>query len=475
MYINIACLREKKGAIIQALFVFFLFVSLSSVQAADQEYINRAKQLKGDVNLFYGQTCPHCHKEILFLDEIRSDYPNVTFNYFEASSIENYKLFDAFAELYNSSSSGVPRTFIGEKAFIGFDPGNGELVYSPSYKAYMGFKNQIQEAIGDLSQANNNGPGSTDPGDEEGKSFLVFILILLYLPTYVIFRKKINKNEQNKRYWISGLSATIILAFFIFVLTVPESLISGYAQNLPFPFFVFVISLADGFNPCAFTVLFILLSLLTYTKSKRDMKLVGTIFILTSAIMYFLFIMLMIFAGAFFIERWGELILKILGIFILIAGVVNLKDYLWFGKGVSLTLDEKEKSKIVKKARNIVKTLNDADNRRNLLRAIGATIFLAIGVNIVELGCTAILPTVYMGSLIGRYGTNLTNMHVLWTSLYAFVYVIPLFAILTNFIYAFKSNRITESQGRVLKLVAGVFMVLCGTIMILKPSLLMFG
>ena len=206
------------------------------------------------------------------------------------------------------------------------------------------------------------------------------------------------------------------------------------------------------------------------------MKLVGVIFIVTSAIMYFIFIMLMIFAGSFFIEKWGELILKILGGLIIIAGIINLKDYLWFQKGVSLTMSKEEKFKIVKKAKKIVHNLNEKEkSKKNLFKAIIATIFLAIGVNIVELGCTAILPTVYMSSLLTKYGTIFGFNHVVWTGFYSFIYVIPLFAILFNFIYTFKSERISESQGRILKLVSGIFMLVCGIIMVLKPGLLMFG
>jgi len=44
-----------------------------------------------------------------------------------------------------------------------------------------------------------------------------------------------------------------------------------------------------------------------------------------------------------------------------------------------------------------------------------------------------------------------------------------------NFIYSFKSARLTETQGRRLKLVAGLFMVFFGLVMIFQPNLLVFG
>ncbi|MFW5746964.1 MAG: glutaredoxin family protein [Nanoarchaeota archaeon] len=462
-----------------------LLLWLAPVRAQDAQ-INMS-EYDLDVNLFYSYTCAHCHEEIEYLDSIKDEYPQIEFNYFEVSKKEHTferALLERFAEEYNSSTQGVPRTFIGEKVFIGFDPGEGEFVYSPPHKAHIGYRNQIQRAITELVTCKENstsaGSGDVCPEGETHESFgglsylWPFLIILLYLPTYLLFRKTLQQDAQKRRYWISGLVTAVILSIFLFILAVPESLVASFAQKLPFPLFVVIVALADGFNPCAFTVLFILLSLLTYTKRKSDMALVGIIFIITSAVMYFLFIMIMMFVGSFFIERYGQLILRILGLVIFGAGVVNLKDYLFFGKGVSLSMSEKEKGKITRKARSIVKKLSD-HSARTLAWGIGATILLAIGVNVVELGCTAILPVVYLSSLFNSYGPQVAAGHVAWTAVYGLIYVIPLFAILFNFIFTFKSDRITENQGRILKFVAGVFMLITGLIMLVNPSLLAFG
>lgn len=104
---------------------------------------------------------------------------------------------------------------------------------------------------------------------------------------------------------------------------------------------------------------------------------------------------------------------------------------------------------------------------------------LAIFVNIVELGCTAILPIVYMTTLVNYCAASAIGealpCYVIWTVLYAFIYVIPLFLILANFIYTFESSRITETQGRLLKLVGGLFMLFFGLVMIFQPNLLLFA
>jgi uncharacterized membrane protein HdeD (DUF308 family) len=80
-----------------------------------------------------------------------------------------------------------------------------------------------------------------------------------------------------------------------------------------------------------------------------------------------------------------------------------------------------------------------------------------------------------MASLVSSYGRDIAIPHLLWTGFYSLVYILPLLAILLNFVYTFKSARLTEKQGRVLKLISGLFMIFFGMIMIFSPELLMFG
>ncbi|WP_448561379.1 hypothetical protein [Trichothermofontia sp.] len=65
--------------------------------------------------------------------------------------------------------------------------------------------------------------------------------------------------------------------------------------------------------------------------------------------------------------------------------------------------------------------------------------------------------------------------YVGWTGFYALIYILPLALILMSFIYSFASTRLTEAQGRRLKLVSRLFMVFFGSIMLFQPQLLMLG
>lgn len=419
------------------------------------------------VHFFYSKTCGHCAKQKPVMEQIDRECEAVCVHFYPVS--EESELWEQFAEDYGVKTGGVPMTFVAGKAFIGYSESDGELQQDPVTGAYIGYKNQILEEIEEIAPGCVIGQETEKP--YAGQSLLAFVL----LPLYLIFAASFwTAKKRYKRQLVAGFFIAVIISFFIFIVTTPDTVIQDFAQRFPFPLFVAIIALADGFNPCAFTVLIILLSLLTYTKNRKDMFTIGTTFILTSAVMYFIFIMLMISIGSRAIEAYGTYIMIGLGIAITIAALINLKDFFLFKKGITLGISDKQKQKIMKRAGKITKDLQSKE-RKMFWVAIGATVLLAGFVNLVELGCTAILPMVYMASLVTSFGRDALWMQLLWTGLYSLIYILPLYAILINFILSFRSTRLTERQGRILKLVAGLFMLFFGMIMIFNPQLLQFG
>lgn len=422
-----------------------------------------------DIYFFHSKTCPHCVKQKPLMEYLDQHNQGVKLYAYEVN--EHPQIWQDFLRKHQIKSAAVPRTLIGEKLFIGYSETDGELEYNPVYEGYIGYKNQIVKAIElEVGQSLNLPDSKLD----ERFPWQIIFLPILYLCSYPLIRKKL-KIEANKRYWIGGAVASLIISLFLFLSSLPDVIIKDFAQRLPFPLFVSTIALADGFNPCAFTVLIILLSLLTYTKSRKQMAIVGATFVATSAVMYFIFIIIMVLVGSVFLEKYGAIFMSLLGIIITIAGVINLKDYFFFKQGISLSLSTEQQLVISQKAGKIAKELKVGEaNRKMFLTALIGTILLAIFVNIVELGCTAILPAVYMTSLVQYCTQNIWVCFVFWTAIYAAIYIIPLLVILVNFIYSFKSSRLTEKQGKSLKLLGGLFMFFFGLIMLLKPELLLF-
>ena len=446
-----------------------IFMFLTSPVLAESEIV--------DIDFFHSKTCPHCLKQKPVLEEVARLNTEIKLHAYEVS--EQPQIWQNFLQQHHLKSEAVPRTVIGDKQFIGYSESDGKLEYNQIYQGYIGYKNQIIAAIeAELGHPVNLAVTEIPQTDGVFNSSLpwqILSLPIFYLLGYSLLIKKFSTNTRKS--WFSlGLIAVILISLFWFFSATSDVAIKEFAQSLPFPLFVSTIALADGFNPCAFTVLIILLSLLTHTRSRKQMALIGSTFVATSGIMYFVFIMAMVLVGSLFLEQYGAIAMLVLGIVVTIAGLINLKDYFWFKQGFSLSLSAQQQLAVSKKASQISKKLKAGEQNKTIfLTALGGTILLGIFVNIIELGCTAILPAVYMTSLLQYCSSNLWLCSIFWTAIYALVYIIPLVAILVNFIYSFKSSRLSEAQGKVLKLTAGIFMLFFGLLMIFQPELLTFS
>jgi len=451
-------------SILFALFSFILFISLAFAESPC------------NIILFHSKTCPHCIKEKAFLAELENKYPQLVIEYVEVS--ENPDYFRQMSEKYNTIPVGVPRTFINGTVFVGFTEDSGSLEYLQGYKAYNGYKNQIEKAIlthlaeEHLINLSGNESCIQEPVAIKSLdiSFFPLMLLFLFVLFFVIFRKKIQK-----QYMKGVLMAVILIILFYIAQKIPPTRIIAFAKEFSFPVFTFVIALLDGFNPCAFAVLAILLSLLVYAQSRKKMAMIGLIFIITSAAMYFLFIIILLTLRAELLGSYKSIIRIVVGIIAITAGAINIKDFFFFKKGISLTIPQHKMGKIMQRMRSIVNRLKEATTPKSLFFAIIGTMVLATLVNIVELGCTLILPIQYIEVLVTNFGMHIGLPHYMYTLLYCVIYVIPLFAILGSFLYTFKSEKMTESKGRLLKLIGGLVMLGLGLILLFKPELMVFG
>lgn len=70
------------------------------------------------LTLFYLDTCPHCHEELKWLDEIKNQYSYLNIVKYEAN--ENEELYDLVLEKMNIDSYYVPLNIIGTYYNTGF-------------------------------------------------------------------------------------------------------------------------------------------------------------------------------------------------------------------------------------------------------------------------------------------------------------------------------------------------------------------
>jgi len=233
------------------------------------------------------------------------------------------------------------------------------------------------------------------------------------------------------------------------------------AEDLSLPLFTVLIAALDSFNPCAFFVLLFLLSLLIHVRSRRRMLLIGGTFVFCSGLVYFLF--MAAWLNLFLLVGHLRAITVTAGAIALVIGAINAKDFFFFKKGVSLSIPEEAKPRLFARMRGLLK----ADSPATMLT--GALV-LAVAANSYELLCTAGFPMVFTRVLTlqelspGRY--------YLYLVLYNAIYVVPLAVIVTVFTVTLGSRKMSEWQGRVLKLVSGVMMMLLGGALLVDPALL---
>ena len=231
--------------------------------------------------------------------------------------------------------------------------------------------------------------------------------------------------------------------------------------NLSLPLFTIAIAALDAFNPCTFFVLLFLLSLLAHQKKRRRMLLIGGIFVATSGLIYFAFMA----AWLNVFQLLGTLgwITLAAGLLAMVVGLINIKDFFALARGPSLSIPEAAKPGIYRRARAVLQS-------DNILAMLGATVLLAIAANFYELLCTAGFPMVYTRLLTLAEPTTATRYA--WLALYNLVYVLPLLLIVLAFVGTLSAHKLSEREGRLLKLLSGTMMLELGILLAVAPSAL---
>ena len=227
------------------------------------------------------------------------------------------------------------------------------------------------------------------------------------------------------------------------------------------PVLAITLGALDSFNPCAFFVLLFLLTLLVHARSRRRMLLVGGLFVLVSGVLYFLF--MAAWLNLFMLIGELPLITLAAGVIAIAMGLVNVKDFVSYRHGISLSIPEAARPVLFARVRRLI-------SAERLPTLIVGTLALAVAANIYELLCTAGFPMVFTRVLtLNELGTG---AYYGYLALYATVYVVPLFAIVAAFAISLGGRRLTEHQGRLLKLLSGTMMLGLGGVLVLAPELL---
>lgn len=214
---------------------------------------------------------------------------------------------------------------------------------------------------------------------------------------------------------------------------------------------IILTALVDSINPCAIGVLILLLSTLMVAKKKNNVFKIGFMYIGAVYITYFI-LGFGVLAFLSSIPLWvAEYISIFVGILVVIGGLLEIKDYFWYGAGVSLHIPKKYIKKVQEKVQNV---------------SIGTVIFLGAFVAAVELPCTG---GPYLAILL-VLKDNFDFSAFLLLVIYNFIFVLPLIIIVLMVGFGAKLQNIQnwkQSNKSYMRLATGLLLIGLGWLLML--------
>lgn len=384
-------LKYKNYKILASIFILVIFCALFSIKVNAQSNINSQNDVH--LHMFYGQGCPHCGSLKLFLDGIKDKYPSLIVHEHEVyQNQQERELFERMAVDFNTPIQGVPTVFIDDKVIVGFSSTIAESI-----------ENEIDRCL------------QIDCGNPQEKQAT--------RETMQLVGDKSPSQDPEKTEIVKKLTIPVVIAA----------------------------AAVDAINPCAFAVLIILMTAaLSITNAKKALKF-GLAFSLSIFISYFL--MGLGLFSALQVSGLSHFFYLVVTILAVIVGLLNIKDYFWYGKGFLMEVP-----------------LSWRPRMKNILTSattpFGAFV-AGFAVSLCELPCTG-GPYIVILGLLAKEVTRSVGM--LYLLLYNLIFISPLI-ILSLVIHkglstTEKLEAIRQSKIRLLHLIAGILMLSIAAVMI---------
>lgn len=420
--------------ILKFLIVFAVFLLLPVSAKADEKVIN--------IHLFYGNGCPHCAAEEEFLSDYLKDRTDVKLYKYEIwyDSHNQELLSKVQKEMGTTNKNGVPFTVIGKKTIVGYADGVTDEQIKDAINYYL--NNDYRDYAGEITGKVKKTEVKEDTTKDESKTE----------------DKKENKIEKADDIKDSNQTDENV--------TVPV-LGKINAKKVSLPILAVVLGFVDGFNPCAMWILIFLITMLFNMKDRKKMWILGLTFILTSGIVYLMF-MLAWLNLATFISKIAFIRLLI-AVIALVVGLINVYKYIDSLKkkdeGCDV-VDKKDRKKIMEKIISIT-------HEKKFIIALLGIMVLAASVNIIELMCSIGIPLLFTQILAMN---NLSTFsYMIYMFIYIFFFLIDDIVIFIISMVTLKVTGLSTKYTKYSHLVGGIIMLIIGLLLIIKPELLMFN
>ena len=208
----------------------------------------------------------------------------------------------------------------------------------------------------------------------------------------------------------------------------------------------------DSINPCAIGVLILMLSVLLAAKrSVKRIVLLGSAYIFAVFLVYLLAGLGLMYFLANIPLYAVEYLSLFVGVLIIAAGLIEIKDFFWYGKGFSLTIPPV-----------FAKRLHNYSSKTTIL----GVMFLGGFVSAVELPCTG-APYLAIITLLSQYFDFTALMLLVW---YNIIFVAPLIIILVLVATGKKLHEIKkwkQTNKGYMRLFIGLLLIAMGWLLIL--------
>jgi cytochrome c biogenesis protein CcdA len=337
------------------------------------------------------------------IDALARQYPTLHVYKYEIQNDANYSLFQKFLSAYGLKFDTVPTVVIGKEQFQGDE-----------------YASQIKAAVAQGVQNGTTGPGDSITGH------------IVPMPSPTTHTGNATKNSTS-----SAHNSTLV----------------DTQGALPLPLFI-TTGIISGINPCVFSVLIFLMGTIALTGSRSRALAIGVAYIATVFVVFFLAAL----AVVSFVRIIGASNLALtktaIGIFLLVVGIVSIKDFFWYGRWFSF--------KIPTFTKHSISTLGKTGS---FIAIIGLGFIATIAALPCTIGPFTYFSTTYLASMPAMQNN-------LYTALFSLAFVLPMILVFVA-IYAVKvsTDRAEEwrmKSARYMRLLAGLLMVTFGLLLVFK-------
>jgi thiol-disulfide isomerase/thioredoxin len=381
------------------------------------------------VSLWFGwsSTCPHCLRAIPLVEQLGRELPWLDVHALQVDGEDQQAAVETLVHLAASIGEqigGVPVFLYGGHMRVGF--GTAETTGQELRRELVAFRDAVQGSLVSPTPGSTDGLPASPAPSPDGSPVTASPSPSPALPGAQIM--------------------------FPFIGPVD-------AASLSLPLLAVTLGGLDAFNPCALSVLFFLMSVLVGARSRRRVLLVGGTFVLVSGLVYF--VLMAAWLNLFLAFGALRVVTVAAGIAAVVAALINIKDFGWYGHGPSLVIPGSARPAIFGR-------ILDLSEATKLPVIIATTILVAAVANAYEMLCTGGFPVVFTRVL--TLSELPTTAYYGYLALYNLVYVTPLLAIVLLFTWSLGSGRIGELEARRLKLLSGLLMLGFGAMLLFLPD-----